>query len=324
MAGQARPGEPQGIVARILVTGAAGFIGAALCPVLAAQGHSVVAALRRSASVLPGVEARIVGDITTASDWRQVLRGVEIVIHLAQRAHAGPDPAALAMEPLAAAGLARALAEAGGRRLLLMSSVKAMGETTAPDRPFRASDEPRPEDAYGRTKLASERAATEAAREAGIELVVVRPPLAYGPGVKANLAALMRLIARGVPLPFAAVDNRRSLIGLDNLPDLLAVAATHPAAAGLTLLARDDEDLSTPALIRALADGMGCPARLFAVPEGLFAALRPLPAIGPPLVRLTQSLQVDDAATRAALGWQPRIPVKAALATMARSFVAGL
>jgi nucleoside-diphosphate-sugar epimerase len=311
-------------MARILVTGAAGFIGTALCPVLAARGHNVVAALRRPALAPSGVEARIVGDISAVSDWLRALRDVEIVIHLAQRAHAGPDPAVLAMEPAAAAALARALADTGGRRLLLMSSIKAMGETTAPDRPFRASDEPRPEDAYGRTKLASERAATEAAREAGTELVVVRPPLVYGPGVKANLAALMRLIAREVPLPFAAIDNRRSLISLDNLVDLLAVAATHPGAAGMTLLARDDEDLSAPGLIRALADGMGRPPRLFAVPNALLAALRPLPAIGPPLVRLTQSLQVDDAATRSLLGWMPKIPVKAALAAMARAFIAGL
>jgi nucleoside-diphosphate-sugar epimerase len=312
-------------VARILVTGTAGFIGTALCPALAAQGHSVVAALRREAPAPPrGVETAIVGDITATTDWRRVLRGVEIVIHLAQRAHAGPDAAALAGEPPGTVALTRALAEAGGRRLLLMSSVKAMGEATAPGRPFHVGDEPRPEDAYGQTKLASERAATEAARDAGVELVIVRSPLVYGPGVKANLAALMRLIASGVPLPFAAVDNRRSLIGRDNLVELLVIAAAHPSAPGLTLLAHDDKDLSTPALICALAGGMDRPARLFAVPNALFAALRPLPGIGPRLARLTQSLQVDDGATRAVLGWAPRIPAKAALAAMARAFAAGL
>ncbi len=324
MVGQARPGEPQDIVARILVTGSAGFIGTALCPTLAAEGHSVVAALRHAASVPPRVKPAIVGDITAATDWSHALRGVDIVIHLAQRAHAGPDAAALAMEPPASAALARALAEAGGRRLVLVSSAKAMGETTAPGRPFHANDEPRPEDAYGRTKLASERAATQAAREAGIELVIVRPPLVYGPGVKANLAALMRLIASGVPLPFAAVDNHRTLIARDNLVELLAVAAVHPAAAGMILLARDDEDLSTPALIRALAAGLDREARLFAVPDALFAALWPLPGFGSRLARLTQSLQVDDGATRTALGWAPRIPARAALAAMARAFAAGL
>jgi nucleoside-diphosphate-sugar epimerase len=266
--GRVKSGQgPKDIVARILVTGAAGFIGTALCPALAAQGHGVVAALRRAASTPPGIEAQVVGDITAAINWRHVLRGVEIVIHLAQRAHAGPDAAALAGEPPAAAALTRALAEAGGRRLLLVSSIKVMGDMTSPARPFRADDEPRPEDAYGRAKLASERAATEAARGACIELVIIRPPLVYGPGVKANLAALMHLVASGVPLPFARVDNRRSLIGRDNLVELLAIAATHPAAADRTWLARDDEDLSTPTLIHALAGGMGRPARLFAMPD---------------------------------------------------------
>jgi UDP-glucose 4-epimerase len=311
-------------VARILVTGAAGFIGTALCPALAAQGHSVIAALRRAAPVPPGGETQIVGEITAATDWAHALRGVEIVIHLAQRAHAGPDAAIFAGEPPATTALTRALAEVGGRRLLLLSSVKAMGETTARGRPFRADDAPRPEDAYGQTKLASEHAATEAARDAGIELVIIRSPLVYGPGAKANLAALMRLVASGVPLPFASIDNSRSLIGRDNLVELLVKAAAHPAAAGKTLLARDDEDLSTPALIRALADGLGRPARLFAVPNALLAAWRPLPGIGPRLARLTQSLQVDDSATRAALGWTPHVPAKIALAAMARAFAVGL
>jgi nucleoside-diphosphate-sugar epimerase len=324
MAGSSPGRRRQDIVARILVTGAAGFIGAALCPALSAQGHGVIAALRRAAAVPAGIEAEIVGDITAATGWSHALRGVEIVIHLAQRAHAGPDPAALAAEPPAAAALARALAVAGGQRLLLVSSAKAMGETTPADRPFRADDEPRPEDAYGRTKLATERAAIASAREAGIELVIMRPPLVYGAGVKGNLAALMRLVASGAPLPFAAIDNRRSMIGRDNFVDLLAVAAIHPAAAGMMLLARDDEDLSTPALIRALALGMARPARLFALPNALFAALRPLPRIGPPLARLTGSLQVDDGATRTALGWAPQIPAKVALAAMARAFATGL
>lgn len=307
-----------------MVIGAAGFIGTALCPVLVAHGHGVIAALRRAAAVPPRIETEIVGDISPATDWRPALRGVEIVIHLAQRAHAGPDAAMLAAEPPAAAEIVRALASAGGKRLLLLSSVKAMGETTAPGRPLRPDDRPRPEDAYGRTKLASERAAADAARETGIELVIVRPPLVYGPGVKANFAALMRLIATGMPLPFASVDNRRSLIGSDNLAELLALAATHPAAADEILLAHDDEDLSTPALIRVLADGMGRPARLFTVSDALLAALRPLPGIGPRLARLTQSLQVDDSATRTALGWSPRIPATAGLAATARAFIAGL
>ena len=309
-------------MARILVTGAGGFIGRALCPTLAARGHDVVAALRRVApeGIAPPIETIPLGDIGPTTDWSAALRGTETVIHLAQRAHTGPDPRVLAAEPGAIAALIRALAAASGRRLVLVSSIKAMGETTTPGRPFRPDDAPRPEDSYGHAKLASERAATAAARAFGVELVVIRPPLVYGPGVRANFAALIRLAGSGLPLPLAAIDNRRSLIFRDNLVDLLAVAATHPAAAGMTLLARDDADFSTPDLIRALATGIGLQARLFPVPNMLFAALRPLPMIGPRLARLTQSLQVDDGATRAVLQWAPPAPAAIGLAATARAF----
>jgi nucleoside-diphosphate-sugar epimerase len=305
------------IVTRILVTGAAGFIGTGLCPMLAARGHHVVAGLRRAGAAPEGSEALVLGEIGPGKDWSAELDGVAIVIHLAQRAHAVPDPAALAAEPETVAALARAAAAGGVKRLVLLSSVKAMGEATAPGRPFRGDDEPHPEDAYGQTKLASERAA---ASVGGIELVVIRPPLVYGPGVRANFAALVWLARSGWPLPFAALDNRRSLIARDNLVDLIALAATHPAAAGRTLLARDGEDLSTPELIRALAGGLGRKARLFPVPDGLFAPLRALPGIGPKLSRLTLSLQVDDAPTRTLLGWAPPVAAADALFAAVRAF----
>ena len=323
--GWVKPGQgAAAIVARILVTGAGGFIGAALCPALAARGHQPVAGLRRSTSAAEGIEPAVIGAIGSATDWAVPLRGVAAVVHLAQSAHAGPDPAVLAAEPPAVAALVRALAAAGGRRLVLVSSIKVMGEATVPGRPFHPDDTPHPEDAYGRAKLASEEAARATARETGIELVVVRPPLVYGPGVRANFAALMRLAGGGLPLPFAALDNRRSLIFRDNLVDLLALAATHPAAAGMTLLARDDRDFSTPELIRALAAGLGRKARLFSMPNALFAALRPVPGIGTRLARLTQSLQVDDSATRAALGWTPPVAAADGITATARAFASGL
>ena len=308
-------------MARILVTGAAGFIGTALCPVLAARGHQVVAGLRRAAPP-GGVPSVALGDIGPATDWPAVLGGVEIVIHLAQRAHAGPDPATLAAEADAVAALGRAAARAGARRLMLLSSVKAMGEATAPGWPFRPDDAPLPADAYGRAKLASEQAAAAVARETGLELVVIRPPLVYGPGARANFAALLRLAASGLPLPSAALDNRRSLIFRDNLVDLIALAAVHPHATGKTLLVRDGDDLSTPRLIRALAAGLGRAARLFPVPNAAFAAARRLPGVGPKLARLTLSLQVDDAATRAVLGWTPPVSAAEGLAATARAFAA--
>ena len=309
---------------RILVTGAAGFIGGALCPALAARGHSIVGGLRRRGEPPEGTKPAVLGDIGPDTDWSEVLRGVETVIHLAQHAHAGPDPRALAAEPATVAALARAIAATGGRRLVLVSSIKAMAEATLPGHPLRPDDAPHPEDAYGHAKLASERAAALAARETGIELVVIRPPLVYGPGVRANFAALIHLAGSGLPLPFAAINNRRSLIFRDNLIDLLAVAATHQAAAGMTLLARDDKDFSTPELIRALAAGLGREPRLFSVPDALLAAMRRLPGLGPKLARLTLSLQVDDSATRAALQWSPPVPAARGLAATAQAFAAHL
>lgn len=304
-------------MARILVTGAAGFIGAGLCPVLAERGHQVVAGLRRAGAAPAGAEPLVLGEIGPPTDWTRALSGVDIIVHLAQRAHAGPDAKLLAAEPEATAALAHAAAAAGVKRLVLLSSIKAMGEATPAGRPFRADHEPHPEDAYGRAKLTSERAA---AGVSGVELVVIRPPLVYGPGVKANFAALIRLAGSGLPLPFAAVDNRRSLIARDNLVDLIGLAATHPAAAGQILLARDGFDLSTPQLIQALAAGLGRKARLFAVPDVLLTMLRALPGIGPKLVPLTLSLQVDDLPTRALLGWKPPVGVADALRATARTF----
>jgi nucleoside-diphosphate-sugar epimerase len=311
-------------VARILVTGAAGFIGGALCRGLAERGHRPVAGLRRPVPPPSTAEGLLLGDITPDRDWSRALRGVgiDIVVHLAQRAHSNADPAALAPEPAAAAALARAAARAGARRFIYVSSITAMGAATAPGRPLRADDKPHPESPYGRSKLATEEALTEAARDCGIELVVVRPSLVHGPSVRANFRALLRLVASGLPLPFAAIDNRRSFIHADNLADLIAVAALHPAASGRIMLASDGLDLSTPALIRLLAAGLSRPARLFSVPEAAFAALRRLPGLGARLSPLTLSLQVDDSATRAMLGWTPPIAAEAGLLATARAFAA--
>lgn len=313
-------------MARILVTGAGGFIGRALCPGLAARGHQVIAGLRRrpaSAMSVEGAETLVLGEIAPGRDWSGALGDVDIVIHLAQLAHRPATPGVLTDEPEAAAALARGAAQAGVRRIVYMSSIKAMGGVTGPGAQFRADDPPRPDDAYGRAKLATERALVQVAAETGIELVILRPPLVYGPAVGGNFRALVQLAGSGLPLPLARVDNRRSLIARTNLVDLVAAAALHPAAAGRVLLAADGVDLSTPALIRILARGQGRTARLFALPDAVFAALRRLPWVGPPVSQLTLSLAVDDAATRALLGWRPPINAGAALIEAARPAATG-
>jgi nucleoside-diphosphate-sugar epimerase len=314
-------------VARILVSGAGGFIGRALCPHLAARGHRVIAGLRGGSAPgtppVEGVEPRLLGEVAPGRNWAGVFADIDIVVHLAQRAHRPAAANALAGEPAAAAALARGAARAGVRRLLYMSSIKAMGDETAPGKRFCAGDAPHPDDSYGRAKLATERALAEIADETGLGLVILRPSLVYGPGVGGNFRALLRLAGSSLPLPFAALDNRRSLIFLDNLIDLAAVAALNPDAAGRVLLAADGADLSTPALIRILARGQGRPARLFSLPDPVFAALRRLPGLGPAVSRLTLSLAVDDSATRNILGWAPPVTAEAGLIATARAFASG-
>jgi nucleoside-diphosphate-sugar epimerase len=305
-----------------VVTGAGGFVGRALCRCLAVRGHAVRGLVRRPTPPIADVSLVAAGTLGAATDWSGLLAKADVVIHCAGRAHGRIDAATEAAEPETAAALARQAAAGGLQRLVLVSSLKAMADTTLPGRPLREADPPCPRDAYGRTKYAAERALLAAAGTR-LETVIVRPPLVYGPAVKANFDALMRLVAAGLPLPFAGIDNRRSLVFLDNLVDLLALAAVHPAAARRVLLVRDDEDFSTPALIHALARALGCRARLFAVPDPVFALARHLPALGPMVARLTTSLAVDDRASRKALGWAPPVAAQTGLELTARAFRRG-
>jgi UDP-4-keto-D-QuiNAc 4-reductase len=280
----------------------------------------VLGATRGAAEPIAGVTLRALGAIGPRTNWVKHLEGIDVAVHLAGSAHRPVSPAAAEREAEAAGALAHAAAAAGVRRLVHVSSIRAMGASTPPGRPFRGDDPPLPGDAYGRAKFEIERVVRTAADDTGLELVILRPPLVYGPGVKGNLRALIRLVASGGPLPFSAVDNRRSLIFLDNLLDLLALVCTHPDAGGRVLLACDGADVSTPELARFLASGLGRRARLFPVPPTLLAAFCTVPALGPALARLTLSLQVDDAETRRILGWWPLVTPESGLAATARAF----
>jgi nucleoside-diphosphate-sugar epimerase len=304
-----------GGAATIVVTGAGGFIGRALVERLASRGMPVVALLRRSAALIQAAERRVVGDLDAASDWPALLRGARAVVHLAARAHAPPgDQRWIESEAAMAAAMARAAAESGVERLVLLSSIKVEGEATR-DLPFRDDQPPAPQNAYGRAKVRIEEAMREAA---GGRLAIIRPPLVYGPGVKANFLALIRLVDSGAPLPFATIDNTRSLVFLENLVDLIETALAHPAAGGGQFLLRDDQEVSTPELVRLIARALGRPARLFPFPPALLLLAASLARQRAAAERLVRSLQIDDSATREILGWRPRVALADGIAATCR------
>jgi UDP-glucose 4-epimerase len=295
----------------ILVTGASGFVGRALLPRLAADGYRVRATVRRPGTELPaGVHAVAIGDLTDEPDWRIVLAGVDAVVHLAARAHVlderSPDAFALyrAANTLPTLRLAEAAAAAGVRRLVFVSSVRVHGSRTA-GAPFDESSPLAAEDPYGRSKVDAERGLAEIARTSRLEVVVLRPPLVYGPGVRGNFGRLARLVARGVPLPFGAVRNRRSLVYVGNLADVIARSLAHPAAAGRTLMVSDGEDVSTAELVRRIARALGRPPRLVPVPPALLRAAGALAGRREDVARLLDDLVVDSTLLRRTLGWKP-------------------
>lgn len=313
---------------RILVTGTSGFIGRALCSNLLAQGYTVRAAVRSVNSNLStdGLDMVAVGNVGAQTNWSVALAGVNCVIHCAARAHVMHETdadALLAYRAVNVSGtkrLAEQAAELGVRRLVFLSSIKVNGEQTALGEPFLFSDSPAPEDPYGVSKWEAEQALWVVLAQTGLEVVVVRTPLVYGPGVKGNLLRLLRWVACGVPLPLGAVNNQRSLVGLSNLVDLLLRCIEHPAAAGQTFLASDGDDLSTPQLIRIMSEGMNRPARLMSMPVLLLQAGGFLLGKHDEINRLVSSLQVDSRHTQAQLNWNAPVSVEDGVRDMARWF----
>ena len=248
------------------------------------------------------------------------LDGVDVVVHLAGIAHQihaqNAEAVYQAMNCQATERLARAAMQAGVRRFVFMSSIKVNGERTPIDRPFRADDAQQPEDRYARSKRDAERVL--ASLGGNMEVVVIRPPLVYGPGVRANFLRLIRLVDRRLPLPLGAIQNRRSLIYVGNLADLIVAAASSPAAAGSTLLAADGEDMSTPQLVTEIGRALGQPARLIDVPVGLLRIGGAVTGLGAEIGRLADSLVVDASETRERLGWRPPFSVREGIAETVR------
>lgn len=296
----------------ILVTGGSGFVGSALLKRLLKDGFEARASARSSLPAeLKGAQYHPIRDITAATDWSAILNGVHAVVHCAARVHVMQDEAT---DPLQAyrevnvngtLNLARQAAQAGVRRFVFVSSVKVNGEATKPGQPFTADDVPAPLDPYGVSKLEAEQGLRNIEAQTGMEVVIVRPPLVYGPGVKANFASMMRWVVRGIPLPLGAVQNVRSMVALDNLLDLLVTCLTHPAAAGQTFFVSDGEDVSTTELLRRTAQAMGKKAFLLPVPAFVLELGASLLGKRAVAQRLCGSLQMDIEKTRRLLGWSP-------------------
>jgi nucleoside-diphosphate-sugar epimerase len=315
---------------RVGVTGATGFVGSRLVEDLAVRGFATRAISRRRAPDLPeGAEWAASPDLGGDADWTGAVEGLDVLVHAAARVHVMHETDA---DPLAAfrranvegtVRLARQAAAAGCRRFVFISSIKVNGEGAAAGRPYRADDTPQPVDPYGISKLEAERALFQLSAETGMEVVVIRPTLVYGAGVKANFRAIMAAVAKGMPMPFGLVDNARSMVFVGNLSDLVLRALEHPAALGQIFLASDGQDLSTAELIRGLGEALGRRARLLPVPPALLRLAAT--SVGKRAVaqRLLGSLAVDIEPTRTALGWEPPFTVAQGLAETAAAFLRG-
>lgn len=313
---------------RVLITGATGFVGARLLSTICGLGrHDVVAATRRSDFSAPASATIVeVDGLLADTQWTEALRGVDVVVHCAARVHVMNETSG---DPLAefrkvnvdgALNLARQAVAAGVKRFIFLSSIKVNGEGTEPGRPYRPEDVPSPQDPYGVSKMEAEKGLRALAAESGLEVVIIRPVLVYGPGVKANFLSMMRWLDKGVPLPLGAINNRRSLVAIDNLVDLIMTCIDHPAAANQTFLVSDGDDVSTSQLLVKMARALGVSPRLLPIPGGLISLAASLLGKKSISQRLCGSLQVDISKNSTLLGWSPPIGTDAALKLAAVHF----
>jgi nucleoside-diphosphate-sugar epimerase len=283
---------------KILITGQNGFIGKALFDLLKQQGHQVRGTVRNEKKTEEGLDIVVVGGISSTTDWSTALKGIETVIHLANRAHVlndqVSDPLTIFKEVNVAGTihLAKQALEFKVKRFIFISSIKVNGEKTG-EHSFTVEDRPNPQDPYAVSKLEAENALRKISAQSTMEIVIIRPPLVYGQGVKGNFQRLSRLVELGIPLPFASIKNKRSLISLENLVQLLSKAIIDPAMANQTLLVSDCKDLSTPQLIKKIAKSIGKTARLFPFPVKLLKILGKLTGQSKAISRLTENLQID-------------------------------
>jgi nucleoside-diphosphate-sugar epimerase len=308
---------------KILVTGASGFVGTALGVHLTQRGNEVGRVVRTPHGTPQEI---VIHHLDSVTDWRTALLGCDAIVHLAARVHvmhdSATDPVAVFREvnTLGTLNLATQAAAAGVKRLVYLSSIKVNGEGSAI--PYRETDSPSPDDAYAISKWEAEQGLLAIAARTGLEVVILRPPLVYGSGVRANFRSLMNAVDRGWPLPLGMIRNRRSLVFLGNLIDAIRVCIDHPAAANKTYLVSDGEDVSTPELVRRLAAAMNRPARLLPVPPALLTLAGRLTGRHQAVSRLLGSLAIDSTAIQRDLGWRPPFSMAAGLqATVANDYI---
>jgi nucleoside-diphosphate-sugar epimerase len=318
---------------KVLVTGADGFVGKAVCRSLLAASFVPRAGLR-SGVLWPGLQAAtpglsefvVIGDLGSNPNISRALENVGLVVHLAARVHIMDDGTVDSLKEYrrvnvnGTEGLARAAAKQGVRRMVFVSTVKVNGESTS-GRPFTEGDPLDPQDPYAVSKWEAEEALRSLAAKTALEIAIVRPPLVYGPGVRANFLRLMSLVERGVPLPLPDTKNRRSLIGVENLAGFLTLCANHPGAANETFMVSDGEDVSTRELVARLARALGRSPRFLPVPEFAVRFLARLVGKEAAVNRLLGSLTVSSDKARQKLGWKPQVPLDSGLATTARWYL---
>ena len=306
----------------ILVTGATGLVGNALVQRLISNDESqrVVVAVRQVGLKWPEkVLPCIIEDLSPSTDWYIALQDISVVVHCAARVHIMNETAIDSITAFRSVNvdgtlnLARQSIAAGVKLFVFISSAKVNGDSTVLGRPFTEDDTPNPQDAYGKSKFEAELSLRQISTDTGMKVIIIRPPLVYGPGVKANFAALMRSVQRGLPLPLAGLHNQRSFVALDNLVDFILTCIIHPKAANQTFLVSDGRDLSTTELVRGMAQAAGLPSRLLPLPMWALQAVASLMSKGDVVQRLCGNLQVDISKARTLLGWVPPVSVEEGL-----------
>lgn len=312
---------------KILVTGASGLVGKFLCKDLSRKNNLVVAALRSTIFVKSCAEQVKIKAIGSATDWSQALQDVEVVVHLAARVHVMNEVAVDALAEFrkvnveGTLNLAMQAAKAGVKRLIFVSSIKVNGVHTLAAFPFTANDTANPQDPYGISKHEAEQGLFLIAQQTGMEVVIIRPPLVYGAGVKANFASMMRVVKRGIPLPLGAIHNKRSFVYIGNLVSLIVCCVDHSAAANQVFLVSDGCDLSTTELLQKCAVALGVKARLLPVPQKFLAFSLALLGKRAVAQRLCGNLQVDINKARILLDWVPPVSVEDGLKATALGLI---